>query len=236
MLTSIALLLIIAGAIFLAIGLRSVRRILREISGTTVSWRIILILILIFLTGYIAYGFVLINQPFAPVTFIVAFIFAAGGIFVSLIVNLVAKSMDDVKNFAILEKEKNQLEVAQKQLKQLLDNTSEGILVFTTEGFIQEINAVAMTLFGYKQNELIGRELGAVLVSDNNDSVPHQTSHFLNQKLKHLLTHESNIMGKHKNGHTIPMRIRVTSIAQGIGQTEEPVYTAWLTHSTNTTT
>ena len=224
MLTSIALLLIIAGAFFLLVGLKSVRHILHDVSGTTVSWRIILIMILIFLAGYIVYGFVLINQPFSPVMFIVAFIFAAGGIFVSLIINLISKALDDVNNYAQLKAEKAQLEISEKQLRQILDHTYEGILIFNTQGQIQNLNSAAQALFGYQENELTGQGIGHIFISDNNHSATEETQQFIHNRLKHLLNTESTLLGKQKNGETIPVRARISPV----DASEDPVYAAWL--------
>ena len=52
---------------------------------------------------------------------------------------------------------RRKLHEARRRLQELVDNSTSGIIVLTDQGIIDSVNAAAETMFGYKEEELIGQ-------------------------------------------------------------------------------
>jgi two-component system, LuxR family, sensor kinase FixL len=99
-----------------------------------------------------------------------------------------------------------------KILQSIFENAVDGIFVINKRGIILKCNEAGAHLFGYDQNELLGRNISMLMPE------PHQSSHdgYLNH---HLETGHTKIIGKgreefglRKNGHLFPMRLGVSKV------------------------
>ncbi|GAB4245767.1 MAG: hypothetical protein OHK0028_23720 [Deltaproteobacteria bacterium] len=102
----ISSLLIILGAILLAVSLAPTTRILRELAPgpTQVRWRVLRGLIVLFIAGYLVCLGTFSTQPGAP-RIVVAAVFFLGACFVLLVCELALGTVKDIKRIATLEAE-----------------------------------------------------------------------------------------------------------------------------------
>ena len=98
--------LVLAGTILLVGGLYFTRKIIRELLASDDRWRIMYLLILFFIIGYLVFSVATFGEPFSFITLVVALIFYGNGGFVVTITFLCARTIDDVKLFTRLDVEK----------------------------------------------------------------------------------------------------------------------------------
>lgn len=214
---TIALLLVIAGAIFLVGGLAATRQILRQ-TPRKLSWGFLLVLITLFIIGYSAFGYQLIAQPMSQVLFIVALVFLGGGAFVLVISRLSLATISEAKKIALLEAEKlaikaenSAIRVMQSRLELILDNVGEGIFVLDEKGVIEVFNPAAEFLFGYPESEILGRHIGLLIPSvENKPGV--RSDNPVKDEISRLTGRESEVSARHRNGTQFPMALKLESL------------------------
>ncbi len=110
------------------------------------------------------------------------------------------------------EKVSNLLEDSEKKADLILSNTLDGIVTIHPNGIIQSFNLAAEDIFGYKAEEVIGKNVKILMPE------PFFSEHdnYLN---KYLLTGEKNILGtvrevqgRHKDGSIFDMEIAISEI------------------------
>ncbi len=102
---------------------------------------------------------------------------------------------------------------AQQRLETILNNAAEGIITFDTQGIIESFNQAAEKLFGYRQEEVVGKDIGLLIIpTDKRDKRESYLVHFLRHELKRLIGHEGEVMGRHKDGTTFPMALKISAM------------------------
>lgn len=98
-------------------------------------------------------------------------------------------------------------------LTAIFDHAAEGIITIDTEGIIESFNPAASEMFGYKNEELLGKNIEIL--------IPYELREKHREGMKrYLKTHDSDIVGKHsveipalqKNGETFLMELSITEM------------------------
>lgn len=108
---------------------------------------------------------------------------------------------------------REQVHSRQERLETILDNAAEGILTFDENGVIESFNHAAETLFGYDEREVVGKEI--TLVIPPPDSLSRRTGylqHFLRHEIQRLIGHESEVVGRHKDGSRFPLALKISAL------------------------
>jgi PAS domain S-box-containing protein len=100
------------------------------------------------------------------------------------------------------------------QLQSILDTVVDGIITISETGKIQSFNLAAETIFGYKEAEVLGKNVNVLMPN------PYKRKH--NSYLKNFLTSgeakiigaSREVMGLRKDGSTFPMSIAVSDLMQ----------------------
>lgn len=215
--------LVLAGAVLLVGGLNFTRRIIKELPRSDGRWRLMYVLILFFIAGYLIFAAATFGDPIAFVTTVVAFIFFGGGAFVMTVTYLSARTIYDVKRVTRLELENSRILATQRRLETILDNAAEGIITFNQDGAIENINKAAETLFGYSEASVIGKDISLLIPpSDAREKRQGYLEHFMRNEIQRLLGHEGEVIGRHKDGSRFPMALKVSKIELD----GRPLYTA----------
>jgi diguanylate cyclase (GGDEF)-like protein len=100
----VAILLILAGALFLLFSLRPIKRIVQTLPDGPLQsqWKILGILVVLFMGGYVAYG---VEAWLYNPSHLVPSIFFSGGLFVLLVANLSEKTANDRRRIDTLTQE-----------------------------------------------------------------------------------------------------------------------------------
>lgn len=108
----------------------------------------------------------------------------------------------------------NSLSFNEKQMRAILDNTVDGIIVIDSLGYIQSYNRACERLFGYTATETIGQKVNILMPE------PYRTHHdnFINN---YITTGEAKIIGigrevvgARKDGTTFPMHLSISEVIE----------------------
>jgi diguanylate cyclase (GGDEF)-like protein/PAS domain S-box-containing protein len=100
----------------------------------------------------------------------------------------------------------------QQRLETILDNAAEGIITFDRDGVIEGFNHAAEKLFGWREEEVRGSDITRLIVPDTAERRQGYLQHFLRNELKQLIGHEGEVTGRHKDGSTFPMALKITEM------------------------
>ena len=216
--------LTIAGAALLGIGLYYTLKIVSELAPAPMSWRILSVLIVFFIAGYFLFALRVAHEPVSWRDLTAAAIFFGGGCFVFIVMNLSIRAIRDTRHAAALQAQHERVMASQQRLQTILDYAAEGIFSFDAGGVVDSFNHVAEALFGYRQQEIVGKTIGSLVVCNGRRRNQAETQDPLSE-LKRLLNREGEVMGRHKDGRTFPISIKVSAATYG----DEPLYTARVT-------
>lgn len=105
-----------------------------------------------------------------------------------------------------------QIHARQQRLETILDNAAEGIITFDAEGRIESFNQAAERLFGYSGIEVAGKDLRLIIPPQTRESRKDYLKHFVRTEIQRLIGHEGEVTGRHKDGSTFPMALKVSAM------------------------
>jgi diguanylate cyclase (GGDEF)-like protein/PAS domain S-box-containing protein len=226
MLDFLPVLITLCGAFLLAISLRPAWRLIHYHPASTVRWWALLFLIIGFVLGYLYYCLLVYGWPLSLYSMLVSLVFLGGGAFVFIVTSLSEKTLQKFQSVRLAH---GLALSTQERLSTILNNTAEGIITFDEKGLIENANVAVERLFGYTEEEVRGRDiLLFVLPTDSRDRREGYLDHFMRSEIQKLLGHEGELLGRHKDGTTFPLAIKVRSMKLDGRQ----VYTALLSDIT----
>ena len=108
------------------------------------------------------------------------------------------------------------LDVAEKRTQAILNSTADGILTIDAKGAIQSLNAACESLLKYRASELRGQSVTAIIPSFQfNGRAPASgatTAAAVRANRSDRHGHESEAYGVDKQGHQVPIALRVTQM------------------------
>ena len=134
---------------------------------------------------------------------------AEGGKAIALPKTHIRETDDLISTFEVMREQVHSL---QQRLEIILATAAEGIVTFDKDGRIESVNKAAVGLFGYQENELVGKDLSLVIPPHARDARSSYLEHFMRNEIKRLLGHEGEVLGRHKDGTTFPMALKVSSM------------------------
>jgi diguanylate cyclase (GGDEF)-like protein/PAS domain S-box-containing protein len=107
---------------------------------------------------------------------------------------------------------RGQVRSRQERLRAVLDNTAEGIITFDESGIIESFNQSAEQLFGWSEDEVHGTSIALLISSDSRETRDDYLTHFLRAEIKRLIGHEGELVGRHKDGGSFPMALKISGM------------------------
>ena len=108
---------------------------------------------------------------------------------------------------------REQVHSRQQRLETILDNAAEGIVTFDGDGVIERFNKAAERLFGFTEREIVGKDIGVLIVPANGEKRKDYARHFMRTEIQRLIGHEGEVTGRHKDGTTFAMAFKISKIA-----------------------
>ncbi len=100
-------------------------------------------------------------------------------------------------------------DLALDELKALHAVLPEGIVLVTQTGTVKSFNPAALTLFGYKANEIIGQNVRLLIPICYHRLDPKR--YFVNES-QVTIGQKSEVLAVHKNGHKFPIEVVITQL------------------------
>ena len=114
------------------------------------------------------------------------------------------------KNHAIQAKE--------TELDTLLNNLMECVITIDSTGSINSANPAVASIFGYRPDELIGQNVSTLMPDPDHSHHDDYLARYMETREPHFIGTSREVMGRHKDGHLIPLELAVTEY-QVNGQT-----------------
>ena len=105
-----------------------------------------------------------------------------------------------------------QLNAREQRLHTILNNTAEGIITFDERGSIEGFNQSAEKLFGWTEAEVTGTSIALLISPEARENRDSYIEHFMRAEVQRLIGHEGEVTGRHKDGGSFPMAIKITGM------------------------
>ena len=105
------------------------------------------------------------------------------------------------------------LQESEKRMRSVLDNVSDGLATIDHAGVIESANPAVFKLFGYTENDLIGRQADILIATTHRGAFDNYLQRRLSLDTPSSGGHET--MGKRKNGSLFPLEFVVSSMQVG---------------------
>lgn len=183
---------------------------LRTIAGrlSHAIWLLVVLAVIVGAIGFLAFEYS-VRRPVAVMAAALR-AEAAGRTNVELPRATTSEARDLVAAFADM---REQVRSRQQRLETILDNAAEGIVTFDANGVIERFNKAAERLFGFAEAEIVGRDIGLLIAPINGEKRKDYARHFMRTEIQRLIGHEGEVTGRHKDGSTFAMALKISKIA-----------------------
>lgn len=109
---------------------------------------------------------------------------------------------------------KREIESQNRRLAAVIDNVVDGIITITSDGKIETFNAAATAIFGYQQDEVVGKD-AAMLLPEEGQNAYKQYLTMHGQPASEIVSKLNNIrenVGLRKDGTSFPMELAISDL------------------------
>lgn len=115
-----------------------------------------------------------------------------------------------------LKQTKNELEKSQRQLQAIISNVMDGIIMIDDRGDIHGFNPAAEGIFGFTQQEVIGRNVNILMPEPDRSAHDSYLARYLNSGQSHVLgVRGREVTAVRKNGEEFPMELSASEMKLG---------------------
>lgn len=107
------------------------------------------------------------------------------------------------------------LEAREAHLRSILDTVLDATVVIEKDGTIRSFNAAAVRQFGYKESEVVGKNVRVLMPEPYQHEHDGYISRYLSTGEKRIIGLDRVVVGKRKDGSTFPMKLAVGEIKTG---------------------
>jgi two-component system sensor kinase FixL len=114
------------------------------------------------------------------------------------------------RNVSARKKQQQELQKSQARLKAILETAAEAIIIIDLDGTICDSNPMASALFGYRSDEMLGRNVAMLVPSPHQQQHDQYISRFLSTGEPHVEGQSRELVALHKEGYLVPISISVS--------------------------
>jgi PAS domain S-box-containing protein len=98
------------------------------------------------------------------------------------------------------------------RLQAIIDTAIDGIITIDDKGIIESINRSALRLFGYEENELIGKNVSYLMPESYSREHDEYIERYKSTRKRHIIGIGREVEGKSKTGRVFPLRLAVSEV------------------------
>jgi two-component system sensor kinase FixL len=114
------------------------------------------------------------------------------------------------RNVSVRKNQQRELQRNQERFKAILDTAAEAIIIIDIDGVIRDINPKACAVFGYRTNEMLGRNVSMLMPGPHKENHDEYISRYLSNREGYVVGNARELMAQHKKGHIFPISISVS--------------------------
>ncbi len=103
----------------------------------------------------------------------------------------------------------------EERFRAVFENVGVGCIVIDEKGCIETFNATAETIFGWRADQVIGRNVKILMPAPHCDEHDGYLAAYINGGEAHIIGRDREVMGLRKTGETFPMLLGVGEIMLG---------------------
>ena len=104
------------------------------------------------------------------------------------------------------------LKESECRLRAILDSTADAIVIIDFSGTIIEVNPATLRLFGYREDELLGRDVSIFMPSPHRENHHHYIELYRATGEARVIGIGREVRGRRKDGSTFPLELAVNPI------------------------
>jgi diguanylate cyclase (GGDEF)-like protein/PAS domain S-box-containing protein len=107
------------------------------------------------------------------------------------------------------------LELESFKSHKIVEMAAEGIVSIDTRGLILSFNRAAQRIFGYSEQEILGRNVSVLMPQPHRDRHDGYLSRYLQTGEAHVIGKTQELQGLRKDGTTFPMNLAISEVKLG---------------------
>lgn len=116
------------------------------------------------------------------------------------------------------KKVEQQIYDREARLGAIVDNAVDGIITISEHGLIETYNQAAINLFGYKTEEVIGRNIKMLMPEPHKGEHDEYLAKYRDTGIAKIIGIGCEVVGQRKDGTTFPMELSVSEVKLGNGR------------------
>ncbi len=129
----------------------------------------------------------------------------------SLLKDIARAVVDELMLGNVLARARLQVKQAE-QLRATLETVADGIITIDARGIVQSVNPAALKLFGYRENELVGRNVSVLMPEPYRQQHDGYLSRYLSGGDPRVIGVGRDTTGQRKDRSTFPMHLAVSEM------------------------
>jgi len=98
------------------------------------------------------------------------------------------------------------------RLASVLNTAADAIITIDLSGGIQSVNAATVRMFGYTDDEMIGRNVKLLMPSPDLENHDQYLSRYVQTRERHVIGIGREVVGRRKDGSTFPVELAITEV------------------------
>ncbi len=110
------------------------------------------------------------------------------------------------------------VQMPRSEFRKIVDTLIDGVIIIDSQGTIQRANNAVEGILGYREDELLGKNVNVLMSGDDREHHNRYLAHFKHSDGSTVMGRGREVEAKHKDGTSVPLEIAVTP-AEISGQT-----------------
>lgn len=107
------------------------------------------------------------------------------------------------------------LRESEQRMRAILETSVEGIITIDERGLVESVNPAACRIFGYKPEEVVGRNVNMLMPSPDREKHDGYLGNYLRTGQAKIIGIGREVVGQRKNGSAFPMDLSVCEVRLG---------------------
>jgi len=120
-----------------------------------------------------------------------------------------------ITNITDRSKAEKDLKESEARIRAILETVVDGIITINERGIIESVNSAVEKLFGYTENEVIGKNVSVLMTSPYREEHDTYLANYLKTGKKKIIGIGREVVAQHKDGTIFPIRISVSEFFLG---------------------